>query len=190
MKYKLVDRFWIYPEFQELSKDERKMIGHLQGHTFTDPNCVIPDALVEPIYDFEVGMAVEVVDASGTSIYHKGDICEIADMGEPFIRVKRKSDGKYQYMLPCQIKPVSDHKIEARRLAESMLLSFYRKNLSPVFYIRKTQIICRLNYGVPSEEKQARAVCSPDDEFDIDIGKMICLCKLSDNPLPGWVLKK
>jgi len=37
------------------------------------------------------------------------------------------------------------------------------------------------------EEKRSVAFCSPNDEFNEDVGRMVALCKLLENPLPKWV---
>jgi hypothetical protein len=43
--------------------------------------------------DYKIGDTVEVIDFSDAPAAKMGDICEVIDVNEPKLRVKRKSDG-------------------------------------------------------------------------------------------------
>ena len=68
------------------------------------------------------------------------------------------------------------------------------KGYSLVFYVYKdsNRVELRTDFGSSSSRtgdfpQKVSAQCSPDDEFNPTVGKLVCICKLLGHKVPSWI---
>ena len=78
--------------------------------------------------------------------------------------------------------------LEAKIRSCFILIGLFLKGLSVVFCVTDDQYIeASTGLGLPFQIREARATCSPRDEFNVWIGKMVALYKLTEKKMPRWV---
>lgn len=102
------------------------------------------------------------------------------------------------YSLKLVGKPVKKEKYQwntieinaADSLAKKLLLDIYDKGLSVVFYYYEGSRTVKATtyFGSPCESKEVFAKCHPEDVPNIKIGKCVALCKLTNTPIPKFIL--
>ena len=80
----------------------------------------------------------------------------------------------------------------ARRFAKLLLTECFDREISVVFYVSESgkNVKADLSYGVPYKNKSATAKCTPEDEYNVWIGRAVALCKAVGRELPDWLVGK
>ena len=98
----------------------------------------------------------------------------------------------YQPSKPVGAKATPERIEKARRFAKLLLLDCFDREISVVFYVTEHSktIKADLSYGIPHENKSATAKCTPEDEYNVWIGRAVALCKAVGRELPDWLIEK
>lgn len=79
----------------------------------------------------------------------------------------------------------------ARMVAHEKLCELYDRGASVVFYSRRGRIVEATNrFGSCPGTKNVVARPSGNDAFNDDIGRCVCLCKLTGDPVPDFIMNK
>lgn len=213
-KVKLIDKFYEHEKFKGDKRHIRKQIASLKGkefevyaidfgraHTATDIIYTIPVELLEKVEELpKPGDLFRVIGNKGN--YHRFELGEIVRLVNPFdwtydciCKGYSKHHGKVrdQVVRISDIKPYTKHRYTDEQIAEAQRIigEIIAKMAWPhqiTFDLIDGNIIelrCKNRYE--NTRKVFIAKCSPSDEYNETIGKMVCLCKAAHRKLPDWI---
>lgn len=93
-----------------------------------------------------------------------------------------------------KIKANDSEMATLRQLMDEYVKEVMKKGYSIVFYIDdlNRKVALRLDYGdgSPGSPRHHDTVATyqfPGNEFNLTVGKFICLCKFLGKPIPDWI---
>lgn len=213
-KVKLIDRFYEHEAFRSEPRIRRKSIASLRGINFdvsyinkasrASGTCKIawsiPIELLEKVEELPKPGDLFKVIGKGTNYHHfeLGEIVEFikdeTSMGMYLLRGYSKSRNEVcnQVLYRSDIKPYTKHRYtdeqisEAQRIIGEIVAEFTA--FSSMFFADPINSETKLYYCPAGREYvDITAHCSPADEFNVTIGRMVALCRATGYKLPEWL---
>jgi len=81
-----------------------------------------------------------------------------------------------------------DEILQAKNLSKELLEDIFLSGLSVAFNVEGNQVRAYNRFGKPYGQREVTAEPSHHDEFNEWIGKCVCLCKLTGNRIPDFIM--
>lgn len=210
---KLIDKFYEHESFKSDERWIRKQIASLKGKEFkvkyislladrasTDKiHYTIPIELLEKVEELpkvpKPGDLFKVVgNTSPRHFFDTGDVVRFAVISDSGSYIYDRSDGRRQRVSPSDLEPfTTKHRYTADQIAEAQriigeIVADMAWHQQIAFALVDGNIIAlswKNRYENTKEVFEAK--CSPHDEYNEAIGKMVCLCKATGRKLPDWI---